>query len=141
MNFLARSLNGFRMLFSILFVFFLASCEVRVVSSPLPKGQVEINVKFKNLSTDNYNKLNGFVKKLPKDYMEGFENEFTSSHSLGNDGEANQRYKPNHKIPSPEVEKAMQDRLQAFLKENGINEESVELKLRYGNGEPTGDSK
>jgi hypothetical protein len=50
-----------------------------------------------------------------------------------NDGFAIQQYKPNHPVPSAEVEKAMKERLTTFLKDHKMDPEDAKLQLRYGN--------
>jgi hypothetical protein len=56
----------------------------------------------------------------------------SSSQGLLNDGFADQRYTPNHRVPSPEVEQAMKNRLKTFLKDNKIDPDDAQLELRYG---------
>ena len=41
--------------------------------------------------------------------------------------------KPNHPVPSAEVEKAMKERLTTFLKDHKMDPEDAKLRLRYGN--------
>jgi hypothetical protein len=107
---------------------------------PIPSGQVEIHVEFKNLSTGDFNKLTAFVRDLAKErsaVLEGTEDirdvrENRAYHGLGNDGYVDQRYNPEHPIPSLEVEEAMRARLAKFLEENGIDADGANLELRYG---------
>lgn len=50
-----------------------------------------------------------------------------------NDGFAIQHYKPNHPVPSAEVENAMKELLKTFLNDHKIDPEDAKLRLRYGN--------
>jgi hypothetical protein len=49
------------------------------------------------------------------------------------DGFAVQQYKPNHPVPSAEVEQAMKERLKTFLKDNKMDPDDARLQLRHGN--------
>jgi len=121
----------------------LAGCVVEsptAPTTPIPSGHVEIHVEFKNLSTSDYNKLTAFVRELPKEPNAIFKDsesvravgDYNAYHGFGNDGYVDQRYNPEHQVPSPEVEKAMRTRLETFLKENGIEADRAKLELRYG---------
>jgi len=99
-----------------------------------------IHVEFKGISTAAYNKLSGFLMELAEEHSalrKGSDSlrdvgDRSSSQGLLNDGFADQRYTPNHRVPSPEVEQAMKNRLKTFLKDNKIDPDDVQLELRYG---------
>ncbi len=56
-----------------------------------------------------------------------------SSRGWTKDGFAVQQYKPNHPVPSAEIENAMKERLTTFLKDHKMDPEDAKLQLRYGN--------
>jgi hypothetical protein len=130
-----------RLLAVILAPVFVTGCSLKSPpASPIPKGQAGIHVEFKGLSTDQFNELTAFVKKLAEyhsAYVEGSTSErdvgdYSTYHGFWNDGFVAQTYKPNHPIPSPQVEAAMKEQLESFLKKNKIDAGSVKLELRYG---------
>jgi hypothetical protein len=116
-------------------------CRPQMVGGPpIPPGHVEIHVEFKGVSTETYNKLNTFIRELAEEHSvlrkgSGTVRDVgdsTSSHGIMNDGFADQRYNPDHPVPSPEVEEAMRARLKEFLEQNKIDSDDVTLELRYG---------
>ncbi len=129
-------------LITVLLTIFVSGCQRRPVSSPHPlrAGHVEIQVEFEGLPNDAYNKMSGFLMKLAEEHStlrEGSESlrDVGDRHSyigLMNDGFAVQQYKPNHPVPSPDVEQAMKQRLKTFLKDNKIDPDDAQLKLLYG---------
>lgn len=103
-----------------------------VSSSPIPPGHVEISVEFNGLSTNDFNNLAAFVRTLAENHTDRLEDDFHGFHGYWNDGFIVRRYKPNHSIPSPEVEQSMAARFESFLKEKGINSRGQKIELRYG---------
>jgi hypothetical protein len=123
----------------------ISGCKPTVTSaSPIPPGHAEIHIEYKGLSTDTYNKLNDFIRELAEEHsvlLRGSETERdvgdgSSYHGFLNAGHADQRYNPDHPVPSPEVEEAMQARLDEFLEKNGVDPDKASLELRYGPAEP-----
>ena len=107
-------------------------------TSPLPAGMVEIRVDFQGLSTDDYNALNRFLAELAREYTSTGPDaapagqEAESFHGFWNNGFAFERYRPNHPVPSPEIEADLQARFRTFLEERDIDGKGETLELRYG---------
>lgn len=95
--------------------------KASVSNDPIPAGHVEIRVEFQRLSTKNYNNRTAIIRKLAEDHTDRLVEDFNGFHGTWNDGFVNRRYRPNHPIPSPEVEQAMSARLESFLKKNSID--------------------
>lgn len=102
-----------------------------VTSTPIPAGQVRIHVEFEGISTEKFNELTTFVRALPKDYTDHPQADFNSQHGFGNNGFVTRTYRPNHPIPSADIEKVLIEQLHAFLKTNGLDGRG-KLELRYG---------
>lgn len=113
------------------FLYFLSG-KTPVSNVPIPADHAEIRVTFKRLSTGNYNHLVAFVRTLAEDHTDRLVEDFNAFHGIWNEGFVARRYRPNHPIPSPEVEKSMAARLDSFLKGKGIDGRRVKLELRYG---------
>lgn len=119
-----------------------SSCRPAPASSPhpLPAGHVEIRVEFNDIPVDAFNKLSGLLTKLAEENSAMIEGSGSlrdvgdghSFHGWTNDGFVIQQYKPDHPVPSAEVEKAMQERLTTFLKDHKIDPGDAKLQLRYG---------
>ena len=111
-----------------------------VTSTPVPKGEVEIYIEFKGVSTGDYNELYQFAGKLAEPHCAIIKGsggvpdrgESQGQHGFWNDGFVRHRYTPNHPVPSRDVEREMQNRLQRFLRDKGIDAKDVTLDLRYG---------
>lgn len=135
-----RSWQTTGLIASALVLFALPTCRSLKANSPIPKGQVEIHVGFKGLSTDKVNKLEAFVLRLAEDhsaYLDGSKSvrdvgHYDTLHVFCHFGFVDQRYNPDHPIPSPEVEKAMRDRLESFFEDNEIDGSGQKFELRYG---------
>lgn len=123
-----------------LMVCFVVFATFTRTTAPLPmqKGEAMIHIEFKGLSSDKFNKLSDFAKKLAESHnIEGPENDHYVGDSQGfsgirNDGFVDQKYKPKHPMPSPEVEASMKASLKSFLYANGIDESDVKFELLYG---------
>ena len=126
-------LNGSRLVASIFLLVALTGCGVQIVSTPIPSGQVEIHVEYKNLSTTYYNELTRFIQDLARERsVDRRGSSYSGSHGFLNDGVVDARYKPNHPVPSPNVEKDMRTRLATWLVDRGKDPARATLDLRYG---------
>jgi hypothetical protein len=112
-----------------------ASCQVgctrEVKNTPIPKGEVEINIQFTNISTAEFNVLNTIIKQLAGNHSKSL-TDHSSFHGIGNDGFVYLRYRPNHPVPGPEVEEAITTRFEALLKQAKIDPSHMTLEVQYG---------
>ncbi len=114
------------------FLYFLSG-KTPVSNVPIPRITRRFASHFKRLSTGNYNHLVAFVRNLAEDHTDRLVEDFNAFHGIWNEGFVARRYRPNHPIPSPEVERSMSARLESFLKGRGIDGSGVmKLELRYG---------
>ena len=113
-------------------VFYYFTVKAPVTNPPIPAGHVVIRVDFKGISTEKYNDLMAFLRKLAENHTDRVFDDFNGSHGYWNDGFVARRYRPNHPIPSPDVEQSMATQFESFLKTNGIDGRGEKLELRYG---------
>jgi hypothetical protein len=103
-------------------------------------GDAMIHVEFKGLSSDEFNNLTEFVRKLAEShsaFVEGSPSErdvgdHDAYTGIWNNGFVDQKYKPNHPIPSPEVEASMKASLESYLDDKRIYRGDVKFELQYG---------
>ncbi len=118
------------------------SCGTIVYLPKLPKEHVEIHVKYKDFSWDDYNKLEPLVSDMAEGRsVDSSNNRKPTCFSNGSktddgmdvvyDGFMYLVYKPNHPIPNQAVEEAMQNRLGMFLRGRKIAPGSATLQLLY----------
>ncbi|MEM7394969.1 MAG: hypothetical protein AAF492_21770 [Verrucomicrobiota bacterium] len=118
----------------------LTGCGVVMAPPVIPKGHVEIYVEFKGFSSADYNTLNSLIQSLPEEhsvFLGGSDTirdvgDFQSQIGILNSGSASQIYNPNHPVPSPDVEAAIQARLKKLLKENKVDPTKIKIQFRYG---------
>ena len=120
-----------RSIASIIVASLLFGCSQPVKSTPIPKGQVEINIQFTNISTAEFNALNKIIKQLASNHSKSL-GDHSSYHGVGNDGFAYLRYIPNHPVPAPEAEVAIKTRFEALLKDAKIDPSHMTLEVQYG---------
>ncbi len=122
------------LLTSIIAALSFVSCGPIIYLPALPKGHVGLHVKFKDFSSDDYNKLTTLVEDMADE--RSADSRLNSNGINVNDGYKASGcmdfvYAPNHPIPNQAVEEAMQNRLGMFLRGRKIAPGSATLQLLY----------